>query len=95
MKVRILQLPVEDDRAFRSFDEAVKGEGFDRKAYTEVWRTLLPDEMTLENIFQLLNEYDKPEGFHGHSLSVSDLVEITKDGKTETFYCQPIGWQKV
>ena len=51
--------------------------------------------MTLENIFQLLNEYDKPEGFNGHSLSVSDLVEITKDGKTETFYCQPIGWKKV
>lgn len=94
MKVRIFQLPITDDRAFRSFDETVKGQGFDRKAYTEVWNTLLPVEMTLENIFQMLNEY-KPEGFHGHSLSVSDLVEITKNGKTETYFCEPFGWQKV
>lgn len=95
MKVRILQLPITDDRAFRSFDETVKGKGFDCTEYTEVWNTLLPDEMTLENIFQLLNEYEKPENYHGHSLSVSDLVEITKNGTTETYFCNPIGWQKV
>ena len=95
MKVRIFQLPITDDRAFRSFEETVKGQGFDRKAYTIVWETPLPDEMTLEDIFQLLNEPNKPENYLGYSLSVGDLVEITKDGKTNTYFCEPFGWQKV
>lgn len=95
MKVRIFQLPITDDRAFRSFDETVKGRGFDRTAYEEVWSGLAQDDWSLEHIFQLLNEGEKPEDYYGHSLSVSDLVEITKNGKTETYFCEPFGWQKV
>ena len=95
MKVRILQLPENDPRLFCSFDETVKGKGFDRTAYEEVWHGLAQDDWSLEHIFGLLNEYEKPENYTGRSLSVSDLVEITKNGKTETYFCNPFGWQTV
>lgn len=95
MRVRIFQLPENDPRLFRSFDETVKGEGFDRDEYKEVWSGLAQDDWSLEHIFDLFNGDGIPENYTGRSLSVSDLVEITKNGKTETYFCEPFGWQKV
>jgi len=36
-------------------------------------------EMDLEDIFIKFNE-DRPKDFQGHSLSVSDIVVLNKDG---------------
>ncbi len=44
----------------------------------------------LEQLFTMFN-INRPEDFHGHSLSVSDVVEL--DGTN--YYCDSQGWVKV
>lgn len=49
----------------------------------------------LERIFEIFN-LNHPEGFKGHSLSVSDVVEIIDDGENSGFYyCDNFGWKKI
>ena len=53
-------------------------------------------EMDLEDIFVLLNT-TRPEGFVGHSLSVSDVVVLkaTITGEESSFYVDSVGFQKL
>lgn len=46
----------------------------------------------LEELFHKFNVGTKPSNYNGHSLSVSDLVEIENVG---LFYCDDLGWQKI
>ena len=41
---------------------------------------------TLETIYQDLNR-DRPDNFHGHSLSVSDVVVLREYGEETAYYC--------
>ena len=45
---------------------------------------------TLEDLFKIFN-VDRPADFKGHSLSVSDIVEL--DGKY--YYCDNVGWTDI
>ena len=45
---------------------------------------------TLEDLFRIFN-VERPSDFRGHSLSISDIVEI--DGKY--YYCDDIGWKDI
>ena len=44
----------------------------------------------LEELFEMFN-IRRPEDFKGHSMSVSDIVEV--DG--ENYYCDAMGWVKL
>lgn len=35
------------------------------------------------------------QAFYGHSLSVSDVVEISDDEGKETYFCNPVGFEKI
>lgn len=49
----------------------------------------------LEETFALLN-FDRPAGYKGHSLSVSDIVEQEDEhGNCRFFYCDVFGFQEV
>ena len=50
----------------------------------------------LENVFQIFNN-DRPEGYKGRSLSVSDVVEIieAKDVEPGFYFCDYVGFKKV
>ena len=45
-----------------------------------------PPGETLETIYQDLNR-DRPDNFHGHYLSVSDVVVLREYGKETAYYC--------
>ena len=62
----------------------------DMEGYKEVWQGLLPDEFTLEDIFEMCN-CRHPRGYEGHSMSVSDIVII--NGKR--WFCNDIGWKEM
>jgi hypothetical protein len=47
-----------------------------------------------EVIYYLFNTR-RPEDFKGHSLSMSDLVEITTDFTRNFYYCDWAGWTRV
>lgn len=48
------------------------------------------DVFDLEKLFVMF-QGRKPEGFQGHSLSVSDMVEVDGD----FFYCDSYKWEKI
>ncbi|OUN20830.1 YodL domain-containing protein [Pseudoflavonifractor sp. An85] len=50
----------------------------------------------LENVYRMFNK-DRPQDFKGHSLSVSDVVEVV-DGQGEVpgfYFCDCIGFRRV
>lgn len=52
------------------------------------------EDHVLERIFSACND-DLPEGYQGHSLSVSDVVELYDGDDREFFYCNSAGFTPV
>ena len=48
----------------------------------------------LNDIFYRFN-IERPEDFHGHSLSVSDIVALKVDGNVTAHYVDRYGWQEL
>lgn len=70
---------------------------FDFSIYNEVWSGEEPDGCDdLEGIFEVFNLYH-PKDFTGHSLSVSDIVQIigSDEGSNGYYYCDSFGWEKL
>lgn len=51
------------------------------------------DREQLEDIFTKFNT-DHPEDFKGHSLSMSDVVSITKNGEEKFYFCDRFGFRE-
>ena len=68
---------------------------FNFKDYKLVYEDVIipnegPIENTLEELFEVFN-VERPADFKGHSLSVSDIVEL--DG--HYYYCDNVGWTDI
>lgn len=83
MKIRVFQLEDASPLAFMNFDETAKRGGVKDTDYRQVYGGTVYAE-NLEDVFRICNT-ELPYGYHGHSLSVSDVVEIC-DGKDNGFY---------
>lgn len=94
MKIKVFQVNPELDRygtLFRSYDAAMKSAGqIDPGIYKTVFDGNV-DAQDLEDVFAVLN-FSQPVGYNGHSLSVSDIVEIEGGGH---FYCDTFGFQEL
>ena len=97
MKYTILQLDsynidvMKDEKLFVSWDDLNKYSKFDISQYKKVYEDEVT-EMTdlfhiLESIFEKFN-HRHPSDFYGHSLSVSDVVNV--DGIN--YYCDSYVW---
>lgn len=104
MKYSIYQLAnMHDSRyGFMGWDFA-KDHGFNLNDYVCTYEGNLThrsgDEsedksIALELLFERFN-IERPEDFKGHSLSVSDVVELTSNGKTEYYYCDSFRWENI
>ena len=49
---------------------------------------------TLENLYYIFNQA-RPEDFKGHSLSVSDIVALKRDGVVSYYYCDSVGFREL
>ena len=78
--------------AYESLQEA--GLAVDRQNYDLVYTAPLGGKTTLEDIYRTFN-LDRPADFTGHSLSVSDIVVLTRSGKEEAHYCDSFGFTPV
>ena len=78
--------------AYESLQEA--GLAVDRQNYDLVYTAPLDGKTTLEDIYRTFN-MDHPADFTGHSLSVSDIVVLTRSGKEEAHYCDSFGFTPV
>ena len=93
MEYRLLQLDIDKSRyAFMPYAFA-KDHGFDLSDYHVAYEGNAPDgdpEIILEGLFTIFNLH-RPTDFKGHSMSVSDIVEL--DDKT--YYCDSIGFVEI
>ena len=92
-RVRVLQIKKDakdrDFKIFRGYDRVVEEMGkIDFNHYYVVWDVFFTEEVTLEELFEICNCYI-PDDYEGHSMSVSDIVEI--DGIS--WYCDVFGWK--
>ena len=95
----IYQIPAGPDGRdfrYRPYEELqAAGLTVDRKNYELIYTAPLDGKTTLEDIYRTFNADDRPAGFRGHSLSVSDVVVINRGGKEEAHYCDSIGFTPV
>ena len=94
MKIKVFQVNPELDRhitMFRSYEAAMQLAGrIDPSIYKTVFDGNV-DAQDLEDVFAVLN-FSQPVGYNGHSLSVSDIVEIEGGGH---HYCDTFGFQEL
>ncbi len=92
----ILQLKRTPDLHYHRFADlkelAKEGLTVDRANYESVYKALLPSDVGLEDIYYTFN-MNRPEDFHGHSLSVSDIVILCQNGTEKAYYCDSIGFE--
>ena len=94
MKIKVFQVNPELDRhstMFRSYEVAMQLAGhIDPSIYKTVFDGNV-DAQDLEDVFAVLN-FSQPVGYNGHSLSVSDIVEIEGGGH---HYCDTFGFHEL
>lgn len=90
--VKIYQLNNQQRRyfGFLNYDLGAELNGREVTAndYDLVYTIVLPDDVSLEDVFYLFN-VNHPADFTGHSLSVSDVVEM--DGSL--WFCDDFSWK--
>ncbi len=95
----IYQLPLEHNQRFMSYTTmANHGESLDTAAYNRVYKGELIFNSTaetpmevLEELYTIFNLYH-PEDYRAASLSMSDVVVLVYNGKTEAYCCDTYGW---
>ena len=95
--VRVWQLrqDFDVDCRFASYEEMVSRYG---EPTEDSYKTVFDGELNtndLEEIYQLLNDDKKPQKYTGHSLSMSDVVELYDDNESEFFYVDRFGFKQV
>lgn len=96
MKIKVFQISKDKDTnnvKFKSLDEARKRNNsvnIDPSIYLKVFDGEVPCE-SLEEVYRLFNAPSRPKGFTGHSLSVSDVVEV----EDQRLYVDTLGFKVV
>lgn len=70
------------------------GVGVERNNYDLIYTGSLPENATTESIYEKFN-IDRPADYHTHSLSVSDIVAIRRDGALSCHYCDSFGFKEI
>lgn len=94
LQYTIYQLPGTHPALFLSYDYAKKNGGVNMSDYQKVYSGEIPgnsENEILEKLYMIFN-VNHPEGFTGHSLSISDIVELEGKG---FYFCDTIGWVKI
>lgn len=94
--VRIWQLRPETDvyMKFISLDEMTKKFGEPKPEYYRIAYDGQLGTNDLESIFARCNT-NHPPGYNGHSLSMSDVVELYDDTSSEYHYCDRFGFKQI
>lgn len=97
IKIYQINLSRDDDRVtFLGLSQLGKFQGsseVNSGIYDKVFEGAVEAD-TLEGVYQMFN-CDCPDSFRGHSLSVSDVVEIVSGKDTGFYFCDSIGFQRV
>ncbi len=103
---RIMQLSYSDDEqekyhGIRFFSKEFNGNHgvqLNHDDYTQVYEGNLseyPADRMLESIYERMNIGAKPDGYTGHSLSMSDVIVTNIDGEEKAYYCDDVGFTEM
>lgn len=100
MKIKIYQIDNSKDNKnlkFFNYESTIKRTGgmIASDSYSCVYSGEV-DCKGLEDVYRKFN-VDKPESFKGHSMSVSDVVEVVESDKIKSgfYFCDSIGFKMV
>lgn len=96
MRIRVFQIDDSLDynkHKFMSYDHVMKKGGVDSLIYRQVYGGIV-NCSDLEGVFSLCNT-TFPAGYYGHSLSVSDVIEICDGERKGFYYCDVVGFEKI
>ena len=80
---------------FMGFESAQElGYSIEGKDYKMVYAAPWLPTITLNDIFERFN-INRPDDFHGHSLSVSDVIVINRTTETKAFYVDSFGFEEL
>ena len=79
--------------AFCSYESAKKN--FNAADYQKVYQAMLSPEVDLADLFIKHNRDERPFGRRMHSLSVSDVVVLHRNGENKAFYIDDFGFKEV
>lgn len=79
--------------AFQSYESAKKN--FNAADYQKVYQAMLSPEADLADLFIKHNRDERPFGRRMHSLSVSDVVVLHRNGEKKAFYIDDFGFKEV
>ena len=83
------------DLRFEPYDRLqATGHAVDRANYELIYTAPLAPDTSLEDIYTRFN-LDHPADFKGHSLSVSDIVVLHRNGRDTAHYVDSIGYREV
>lgn len=66
----------------------------DAADYAFIYGGRLSGEETLDSLYEKFN-LNHPAGYQGHSLSVSDVVVMQRDGQTKAYYVDSFGFEEL
>lgn len=79
----------------RNIDQTVKPENYELTYTAPLVATDEHDHLAiLESLYARFN-LDRPEDFHGRSLSVSDVIVLKQKGQVVSYYTDSIGFQRL
>lgn len=101
MDITIYQIDPDRDQnrvMFESLDRLEKRQGssaVDAGIYGRAFEGEI-EAKDLEEIYEIFN-LDKPDGYHGRSMSVSDVIAVRnhEDGCTQYYFCDSIGFKQI
>ncbi len=70
------------------------GMAVDAADYVFIYCGRLSGEETLDSLYEKFN-LNHPAGYQGHSLSVSDVVVMQRDGQTKAYYVDSFGFKEL
>lgn len=95
-KVRIWQLKPDSDFDLRfiSLEESQKKFG---EPKIENYETIYDGELSTNNLESIYTKFniDHPQGYQGHSLSMSDVVELYDDENSSYYYVDRFGFEEI
>jgi len=90
MKIKVYQADINWNNKFRDYEFIRAHGGIDEDQYKCVFDGEL-DAYSLNDVYLVLN-MRHPEGYNGHSLSVSDIVKVEGEG---TYFVDFIGFKQI
>ena len=70
------------------------GLSVDGKDYRMIFMEQLHEHDSLDELYHRFNA-ERPEGFDGHSLSVSDVVIMKRNGEMKAYYVDDVGFSEL